>query len=168
MHSTNLKIAKMKINSKQHQMKTEMETNNIYIRFFIRGENIDPDEISHILGIIPSYKYKRGDLHGKNNQMVRKKGLWSITSDEKVASSDLQLHIDWLLALLEPVKNQLNSITSTPGVYAEISCVFNLFSIEWASHLEPSQLDRIAALNIKLGISIYCLDNLENRLNNNQ
>lgn len=149
-------------------MNTEIESNNIYIRFFIRGENIDPDEISHILGIIPSYKYKRGDLHGKNNQMVRKKGLWSITSDEKVDLSDLQVHIDWLLDLLEPVKNQLNSINSMPGVYTEISCIFNLFSIEWDSRLEPNQLDRIAALNIKFGISIYCLDNLENRLNNDQ
>lgn len=145
-----------------------MESNNIYIRFFIKGEDIDPDEISHMLGIIPAYKYKRGDLHGKNNQMVRKKGLWSISSSENVDSSDLQLHIEWLLALLEPVKIQLKSIISTPEVYAEISCIFNLFSIEWDSRLEPSLLDRIAALNIKFGISIYCLDNLENRLNNDQ
>jgi hypothetical protein len=143
----------------------DSKSNNIYIRFFIKGEDIDPDEISNRVGIIPAYKYKSGDLHGKNNQMVRKIGLWSITSSGMVNSSDLQLHIEWLLDILEPVKNQLNSIISKPDVYAEISCIFNLFSIEWDSRLEPSLLDRIAALNIKFRISIYCLDNLDSRLN---
>lgn len=147
-------------------MDNDSKSNNIYIRFFIRGNDIDPDEISHILGILPEYKYKRGDLHGKNNQMVRKKGLWSISSSEKVVSPDLQLHIEWLLALLEPLKRQLESVISTKDVYAEITCIFNLFSIEWDSRLEPSILDRIADLHIQLGISIYCLDNLDNRLKN--
>lgn len=139
--------------------------NSIYIRFFIKGKDIDPDEITQLLGITPAYKYKRGDLHGENNQMVRKQGLWSITSAEKIESSDLQLHIEWLLTQLEPVKSPLSSIVSRPDIYAEISCIFNLFTIEWDDRLEPNLLERIAALNIMFGISIYYLNNLENRLN---
>jgi hypothetical protein len=141
-------------------------SNDIYVWFFIRGINIDPNEITYLLGITPSYRFMRGDRHGENGQMIRKHGFWSITSNGKVQSSDLYLHIEWILAQLEPVKSQLNSIISNNDVHAQISCVFHLFTLEWDDQLMPDILERIAALNVLFGISIYCLKDLDSKLNN--
>lgn len=144
-----------------------VEANGIYVRFFIRGKDIDPDEITKILGITPSYKFKPGDRHGENNQFIRKQGLWSITSGGQVQSTDLELHIEWVLSQLEDVKSQLESILSNNDVHAQISCVFNLFTLEWDDRLKPEMLRRIADLNILFGVSVYCLNELSDRLNDN-
>jgi len=144
----------------------DKSSNEIYASFFIRGKNLDPDEINHLIGVTPDRKFRRGDRYGKNNKNVRKMGFWCITSIEKVKSSDLQLHIEWLLTQLEPVKYQLRSIVSNPDLHAQISCVLNLFTIEWDDRLEPSILERIAALNIMFGISVYNLKELDSWLDN--
>jgi len=132
-------------------------SNGIYVWFFIRGKDINPDEITNKLGITPSYKFRRGDRHGENNQSVRKKGLWSFTSNRKVHSSNLELHVEWILSQLEAVASPLNSIIFGDDVHAQITCVFNLFTMEWDDWLRPEILRRIADLNIFFGISAYCL-----------
>lgn len=141
--------------------------NGIYVRFFIRGQDLDPDEITKNLGISPAYKFKPGDRHGENNQSIRKQGFWSITSGRQVKSTDLELHLEWILSQLEAVKSQLESILSNKELHAQITCVFNLFTLEWDDWLKPEMLKRITDLNIFLGISVYCLNELNNRLNDN-
>lgn len=133
------------------------DINEVYVRFFIRGKDIDPDEITQDLGIAPSYKFQQGDRYGENNQSIRKQGLWSITSGGQVNSTDLEPHLEWVLSQLEAAKSQLESILSTSEIHAQISCVFNLFTLEWNDWLKPEMLRRIADLNIYFGVSVYCL-----------
>jgi len=145
-------------------MNDETDFNSVYVRLFIRGEYLNPIEVTTLLGIQPSYSYQRGDRYGKDHDKVRKLGLWSISSESFVESSELQVHLEWLLTQLEPLKDRLISITSKADIYAQISCVFSLFNVEWDEQIRPQILKRVAELNILFGISIYNLNNLEESL----
>src|SRR5580765_7348782 len=86
----------------------------------IGGRHLDPDSVTTRLGITPSYSHKAGDRHGEQGRMIWKQGLWDLTSEGEVESTDLGLHIEWLLDRIEPMHKQLDEITQQPNVKADI------------------------------------------------
>lgn len=135
-----------------------------YAVFMIRGESVDPDEITAVLGISPTRCKKRGDPLGKKGR-TWSIGLWNISSADLVESGNLEHHILWLLRQLEPVKEHLICFTSRDGVEVSFKVVFNLFVHEWDAHISSSLMKRIIDLNAHFKISIYYLEDLNERLN---
>ena len=72
---------------------------------YLRGKDLDPQNVTDILGIVPQKSFKRGDVRRVDNK--RKHGLWMLWSSERIDSLDPILHIKWWLKQIEPVKNEL-------------------------------------------------------------
>jgi hypothetical protein len=136
-----------------------------YAWFFIKGEVIDPDELTEILGITPNYKYRKGDHYGLEKDRTQTIGFWSISSRKIIQSDNIESHMDWILIQLESVKKQLDQFVFQDGVETRLTIVFNLYVHEWSALVNSNLLKRISDLNLRLGISIYYLEDFDERLN---
>ena len=116
----------------------------------IWGAGLDPDSVTSRLRITPSNSYKAGDHHGKHDRLIWKEGHWDFTSEGAVESTDLGLHIEWLLDRIEPVRKQLEEITEQPGVKADIFCFWETERVNSGFDLAPSLMGRIASLRLIL------------------
>jgi hypothetical protein len=138
-------------------MSKNEDPSHVYLHFFLRGKDIDPDEVTQLLGMEPIMKYKLGDRHGKNKEMVWKTGLWLFDSKQQSESVDINQQVILLLDQLESVNKQLASILAKGNVYAEIKIIFSLFRRNWDAILSANTITRLAGLNIPLSISIAYL-----------
>jgi hypothetical protein len=134
-----------------------------YVKFILQGEPVDPDLITEALGVSPARRFKKGDTYGKKGNKWTI-GFWSISSRDMVESSDLENHIVWILERLEPVKDKLTYFVLQEGVDASIKIVFNLFVHEWDGHVSANLMKRITDLNAHFKISIYYLEDLNERM----
>lgn len=122
--------------------------------FFIRGKNLNPDEATDLLGILPYLKHKKGDQHGEKGEMVWKSGFWSIDTKSLVPSQDIEQHIVWILDQLEKAKDELEAIRSTDGIYIELEIIISLFRRNYNVTISSKTIQRLSAMNIPLGFSI--------------
>jgi hypothetical protein len=137
-------------------LSTENVDKHIFATFILRGNGLDPYDVSSSLGIIPSKSFKRGDWRTETEKWTR--NLWSLTSQNVVQSDNLSVHIEWLLDQLEPVNNKLIEILERNGIESEISC-FWIFPTEHEEFELSSQLmKRIASLGVKLSFDMYSSD----------
>src|SRR6476646_2222486 len=96
-----------------------------YATFRIWGDNLDARAVTARLGIIPSLSFQRGDPGGPNG--IWRRGYWAITTgrdrfneetpadtgqspEASISSTDLQVHIEWLLDRLDPMREELLAI----------------------------------------------------------
>src|SRR4051812_35211633 len=86
----------------------------------IWGKDLDAQDISAQLQISASYGHRRGDPRGVKGAWPH--GIWTLTSEEQVASTDLQYHIEWLLERLEPARDVLHTLLADPGYQADVFC----------------------------------------------
>jgi len=68
------------------------------------------------------------------------------------------------LERLEPVKDKVANFVLQEGVDASIKIVINLFVHEWDGHVSSSLMKRITDLNVHFKISIYYLEDLNERM----
>ncbi len=134
-----------------------------YVKFTLQGEPVDPDVITEALGVLPARRINKGDPDGKKGHKWAI-GLWSISTRDIVESGDLEKHILWILEQLEPVKDKLARFVLQEGVDASFKIVFNLFVHEWDDHISSTLMKRITDLNVHFKISIYYLEDLNERL----
>jgi hypothetical protein len=80
----------------------------IKIEFYITGEKINPDEISRILGILPSYTRIKGD-YNPNKSIQYQASLWSIET-EYYESYDIREQINMIMEVLKNKIEILNKI----------------------------------------------------------
>ena len=75
-----------------------------------------------------------------------------------IASTDLALHIEWLLDQVEPAKSQLMRLMDE-DVQADIFCFWESRAdsngIAGGMIFSPTLLGRLAALKLQLGLDIY-------------
>lgn len=128
----------------------------IYATFIIRGKDLDPQVVTELLGIAPTRSFKRGDQRTENKKWPH--GFWGLTSDERVHSIDLALHIEWVINQLEPVKRDLLEIISESGIDAEISCFWIMPTNHEYLQFGSELLRRLADLSLPLNVDIYSDD----------
>ena len=132
-----------------------------HVSFRIGGDELDPLEITEILGIVPDLAHKKGD----KNTTVSKKGkiiefspfscgLWSIKSKND-EYADLEYHIKSLLILLYPLKDRLIEL-SNRGYKMDMFCGVFVHEVHQAGFsLSPDTLLKLGELSTELGICIY-------------
>lgn len=122
------------------------------IRFV--GDDLDPDEITRLLGAEPSFAYRRGDtVRTPNGQSrIARYGLWRLNpADSEPANLDRQTLE--LLAVL----------TDDQSIWAELGCRFRvemfvgLFSerINSGLGIAPETLRLLADRHISIDLDIY-------------
>ncbi len=115
---------------------------------------IRPAEVTGLLGIEPTESTEAGGLiisKETGRPRLTKYNAWFLSSENIVNSKDLRRHLDWLLDRLEACSEALHELQTRDGVQMQISCIW------WTAHggggpvLWPSQMERMAHLNLECG-----------------
>jgi hypothetical protein len=83
--------------------------------------------------------------------------MWLLDSEDHVVSTDLEDHIDWLLGQVERVAHTLLPYLQSVEAEKDLYCIVELEGNGGAS-FPSSLLQRIAALDLALGVTIHSLD----------
>jgi hypothetical protein len=69
----------------------------------IIGDDLDPDEVSELIGLEPTEAHRKGDPNPRTRSphAPYPTGVWRMESGGQVASRDLRRHVDWLIELLD-------------------------------------------------------------------
>ena len=119
----------------------------------IKGETLDPEEITRLLGADPTRSRKKGD--------IRPHPRWHI--EERAGSWQLESSLEPGIALEQHINTLLDKVTSDLSVWTELAVRFGmdlycgLFLDSWNRGLElsPETLQRITERHLTLGLDIY-------------
>lgn len=117
----------------------------------VHGDDLDPEEVTRILGCMPSRSHRRGDLRPRNVPPWPK-GAWLLSVEGKAP-----VEPEHLLSSL------LDRLPSDPLVWENlrrrysVALGFGLFQGAWnrGFDLSPAALARVVALGLGLGFDIY-------------
>jgi hypothetical protein len=118
----------------------------------IWGKLLNPDDVTTRLRINPSEKHAFGDRRGNKGTWTQ--GYWGITSEGTVVSTDLAMHIAWLLDRIEPVRENFSALR-TDAVHADVFCFWESSTGNGGPRFPPHLLRRLADLSLELGLDIY-------------
>jgi hypothetical protein len=82
-------------------------------------EDMSPKDISDILQLQPT---GRGSVICRASE--RKKTTWVLSTWDMVKCGDMDVHLDWLLHRLMPVKEQILTLQKAPGLSMLVRCVW--------------------------------------------
>jgi len=131
------------------------------VSFIICDDELNPLEITEILGIAPDKSHKKGDP----NTAISKKGkllvfapyntgIWCIESKEE-KHMDLEHHIKCLLLLLYPLKDKF-TILSAKGYLMNMFCSVDTDGIDQPGFsISPNTILKLGELKTKLDVCIY-------------
>lgn len=123
-----------------------------YATLLIYPSGQHPDEITELLGIEPSRtSVKGGGLRGTNVNG------WFLSSKDAVISKDSRRHIDWILDGLERVSTKVKKLQNS-GALTAITCFWESVSGNGGPTLSPSQMRRLAELNLEIWWDVYFND----------
>ena len=116
-----------------------------------------PEEITSILGIMPTKTWKIGDLISPRGRRYYEFNGWRLQS-ELQDSAELEEHVVSVLTKLQPSRKALIELCSQYD--SEISCVIYASDRDEqvpAIHFEPSIVKKISELNAAIDVDMYLL-----------
>jgi len=123
-----------------------------YASWRINSPDLDPEAVSKSLDIEGTTAHVSYPV--SNTGVVRRSGMWILSTKDTVDSYDLRRHIDWLLDSIEPRKFILTELVEA-GARSDISCYWQS---RWGSGgpiLSPAQMARLVRLNLSVWIDAY-------------
>jgi hypothetical protein len=134
------------------EKKTYIEHDEFCVSLNIGGDDLDPDEITRLLGASPTEACRIGDaIPRRNHTFTAKSGSWSIRT--KRSTSDIEEQLTELFAKLNGDTEVWRSLTSR--YHAELFCgVF----LSWFGHgfsMSPRLHRLLADRNLEIVFDIY-------------
>jgi hypothetical protein len=131
--------------------------------FWLRGERLDPDVITRVMGIEPNRADRRGEPRASNPQYKHRTGAWTLESENVLSREDDHLddHLRWLLDRLEPRAPALAEVVADQGLDVEFWCVVWMDGPNCDFALPPETIGRVAALGAALRLDIYESDDVQ-------
>jgi len=108
----------------------------------------DADLVTALLAIAPT------KTQIKSATPYRRKPAWFRSSKGLLDSRDTRRHIDWILDRIEPATVALNNLRCA-GAKIDIFSYWVSRSGDGGPMLSPSQLKRLAAMEIEIGWDVY-------------
>lgn len=127
-----------------------------YASFCLYGDDLDPGEVSVVLGLRPTRANRKGDVpkvKGPPSAPYRV-GSWILCTEASVISRDLRRHIDWLLDALEG-KDEALRFLQDRGYTNRFFCLWLSAYGHGGPILSPPQLKRLGELNIALELDCH-------------
>lgn len=137
-------------------MDKEIVSQKLYTVFDLRGKTLNPQEITDYLGIQPSRSFMRGEMRTNNKKWPH--GYWALESSKFVQSTDLALHLEWLINQLESVKTKLYELVENQQLTATISCFWIMSGEHDGLVLSSELIQQAASLKVPIEFDIYCPD----------
>jgi len=120
----------------------------------VMHEQLDPTEISGLLGIEPTKVQLAGDRIYDTSELTYKYSGWSLQSKGHVQSRDSRDHFAWLLERISGKGNVLQSLASR-GYLVDICCRWDSASGHGGPTMDPEQLVQLGSLGVEVWFDIY-------------
>jgi hypothetical protein len=128
------------------------DVDEVSVSVRVSGEDLDPAQITALLGVPPTLAHRRGDAFG-GGRGVRRAGLWSLSVPKSR---------EWELA--DAVSTLLDQLPSERDVWVSLASRFQvdlfcgLFLNEWnrGVGLPSTLIQQIADRGMELNLDIYC------------
>jgi hypothetical protein len=134
----------------------------VAVQTLVYSELLRPEEITSRLALQPTAFATKGVKHGKRSgrEMLIPRHMWQLSSESHVESPEVSSHLDWMLAKLYEVREELTALRSS----GEIECT--VVGIVWTSgtsahvRVTASQMQTLLELRLDLDLefSDYGLD----------
>ncbi len=125
-----------------------------YASLRIIHRDLDPSEITKLLGVEPVEAFRAGDLHPPKPDRVWEYGGWFLSSRDVLASRDLRRHLDWLLQRIIQRRGVFVMLL-TRDYIIDVPCYWRSAYGHGGPVLSPSQMRGFADLNIDVWIDFY-------------
>jgi Domain of unknown function (DUF4279) len=120
------------------------------VRFF--GDELDPDEVTRLLGCDPSKQYRKGDLVSPRREHRRKFGAWIIaTEDRSPEAIDDQL-ASIFARTTQDLQVWHDLVTRYEG---DVFCGLFMSESNEGFSLSVSTLQSLAARGLEIGFDVY-------------
>jgi hypothetical protein len=126
----------------------------------ICGDDLDPDEITSLMGVMPTRSHRRGEAivssNGKHSRIC-KRGIWSIKY-EPIADSDADLE-STIMSLLSQLPSETSVWSSLSAKYEiDLFCGLFLEAPNRGLTLSAKLLKCLGDRGVELGFDVYSPD----------
>jgi hypothetical protein len=92
----------------------------LIVALYLRGEALDPDAVTHAVGVQPTKKQRRGEkqVTSSGREFVPKVGLWALSVE--LESASLDAHLARLMEHLPQEGGALTSISGVDEAYVDV------------------------------------------------
>ncbi|MGG1629574.1 DUF4279 domain-containing protein [Rossellomorea sp. NRS-1567] len=132
-------------------MKTE-----INVEYCLYGDDLNPDDITKHLELVPSLSYKKGDLIKENRIMTRLEGCWEIETGYS-PSMDINDALSKLEDILNEKTDKIMEIKRANELESKLTIVIKIYDNEVPGmYFSPSTLSFIVNdLEAEMDICTY-------------
>lgn len=133
-------------------------TPTMTVKFSLSGEDLNPDEITKVLGISPSGAWSKGDPVPRqpNSRFIPRPsypfGRWILHAPCS-NQDNFDIQINALLDVLENLRPGINDLAKKYN--GEISIAYSSSEDNFGFHFDMSLLQRIYVLGVELDIVVY-------------
>jgi len=92
-------------NTSAISMTNSESPSQVFATLRFAGDELDPDEISHVVRQEPTWAYRKGQRYQpgpRSPDITGKTGVWYFSTKRNVPSKDLRDHLDALASLVFP------------------------------------------------------------------
>ena len=131
------------------------EKARIIISFRIGDDNLEPDKITKMLGVKPSYSHRKNDIIGTAVNARYPSGQWRIESPLP-SRSEISDHLTAILDIVEPKHNQIKRLLKQ-GYLIDIAvgCIYGSNKQSESFTLPSSLVQRLGKLGVEINFNIY-------------
>jgi Domain of unknown function (DUF4279) len=128
---------------------------SIKARFTLTGMNVNPDEISRVIGLTPTKTWRSGEERANSDLRWEHDG-WMLSTSEQ-ASLDLAAEIQKLLESIRTRTKEINRARNQFKLDAEIGCSVYIEDHQApVVHFDREILKAASELGADIDIDIYC------------
>ena len=127
--------------------------------FRIKHDLLDPNYISQLLGLSPSWGGMKGDVWTGISRPSRF-GIWALSTEGNVVSRDLRRHIDWLVGQLEGKESAL-ALLKEQDYSMDVFCNWIRLGGTGGPTLSPRNMGGLAVLGLELAFEFWSINEQE-------
>ena len=119
----------------------------------VSGDDLDPDEITMLFGMVPSTSHRKGDLVSPGRgPTIRKHGMWSLKADD----AEPEAYDAQIAGLISRLPQDLSVWRSIAEKYqVDLFCGFFMDTTNQGFTLSPKAMSSLAERGIEVGFDIY-------------
>jgi len=125
--------------------------------FCIYGDDLDPEAITRELVINPSESFRRGSpiVTRRRTYGDHPTGGWLLRTQDAVRSTDLEVHLAWLLSQLRPQTGVIRKLAAE-GLDIALICLISGGPGGGGPTISANTLADITRLGIPVDLDVYC------------
>ena len=106
----------------RHSKNPQRHATRLDVSFGVSGDDLVPSAISSRLGLRPDWAFAKGEEYlSASGVQQRAHGVWAIESKSHVTTGDLADHVDYILKVLEPVREGVREIRRASSLRVNVS-----------------------------------------------